>query len=90
MIIDHPDKEPTRTIVLSYSDSIRNGARSGLARSAPTESHRCRCIVLVSRLTREPRVPRARKLLLFGLVAYLHFRSISCPTSFQSLASSTM
>jgi ubiquinone/menaquinone biosynthesis C-methylase UbiE len=25
MIIDHPDKETTRTIVLSYSDSIRNG-----------------------------------------------------------------
>jgi ubiquinone/menaquinone biosynthesis C-methylase UbiE len=25
MIIDHPDKEATRTIVLSYSDSIRNG-----------------------------------------------------------------
>jgi ubiquinone/menaquinone biosynthesis C-methylase UbiE len=24
-IIDHPDKETTRTIVLSYSDSIRNG-----------------------------------------------------------------
>jgi ubiquinone/menaquinone biosynthesis C-methylase UbiE len=25
LIIDHPDKETTRTIVLSYSDSIRNG-----------------------------------------------------------------
>ena len=25
LIIDHPDKEATRTIVLSYSDSIRNG-----------------------------------------------------------------
>ena len=25
MIIDHPDKETTRTIVLTYSDSIRNG-----------------------------------------------------------------
>ena len=29
------------------------------------------CIVLVSRLTREPRVPRRRKLLLFGLIGYL-------------------
>jgi uncharacterized membrane protein YkvA (DUF1232 family) len=29
------------------------------------------CVVLVSRLAREPRVPRRRKLLLFGLVAYL-------------------
>jgi len=29
------------------------------------------CIVLVSRLAREPRVPRRRKLLLVGLVAYL-------------------
>jgi uncharacterized membrane protein YkvA (DUF1232 family) len=29
------------------------------------------CIVLVSRLAREPRVPRRRKLLLLGLVAYL-------------------
>ena len=29
------------------------------------------CIVLVSRLTREPRIPRRRKLLLLGLVAYL-------------------
>jgi SAM-dependent methyltransferase len=25
LIIDHPDKETTRTFVLSYSDSIRNG-----------------------------------------------------------------
>jgi SAM-dependent methyltransferase len=25
MIIDHPDKQTTRTIVLSYSDSLRNG-----------------------------------------------------------------
>lgn len=25
LIIDHPDKETTRTIILSYSDSIRNG-----------------------------------------------------------------
>lgn len=25
LIIDHPDKETTRTIVLSHSDSIRNG-----------------------------------------------------------------
>jgi ubiquinone/menaquinone biosynthesis C-methylase UbiE len=25
LIIDHPDKETTRTVVLSYSDSIRNG-----------------------------------------------------------------
>jgi len=25
LIIDHPDKETTRTIALSYSDSIRNG-----------------------------------------------------------------
>jgi ubiquinone/menaquinone biosynthesis C-methylase UbiE len=25
LIVDHPDKETTRTIVLSYSDSIRNG-----------------------------------------------------------------
>lgn len=25
LVIDHPDKETTRTIVLSYSDSIRNG-----------------------------------------------------------------
>lgn len=25
LIIDHPDKETTRTIVLSYSDSIRDG-----------------------------------------------------------------
>jgi uncharacterized membrane protein YkvA (DUF1232 family) len=29
------------------------------------------CILLVSRLAREPRVPRRRKLLLVGLVAYL-------------------
>jgi uncharacterized membrane protein YkvA (DUF1232 family) len=29
------------------------------------------CIVLVTRLTRDPRVPRSRKLLLLGLVAYL-------------------
>jgi uncharacterized membrane protein YkvA (DUF1232 family) len=29
------------------------------------------CIVLVSRLTRDPRVPRRRKLLLLGLVGYL-------------------
>ena len=29
------------------------------------------CIVLVTRLLREPRVPRRRKLLLLGLVAYL-------------------
>jgi uncharacterized membrane protein YkvA (DUF1232 family) len=29
------------------------------------------CIVLVSRLAREPAVPRRRKLLLVGLVAYL-------------------
>lgn len=29
------------------------------------------CIVLVTRLTRDPRVPRARKLLLFALVGYL-------------------
>ena len=29
------------------------------------------CIVLVSRLVREPAVPRRRKLLLVGLVAYL-------------------
>ena len=29
------------------------------------------CIVLVSRLAREPRVPRQRKVLLLGLVAYL-------------------
>ena len=29
------------------------------------------CIVLVSRLAREPRVPRRRKLLLLGLVGYL-------------------
>src|SRR3954463_4974071 len=29
------------------------------------------CIVLVTRLTRDPRVPRRRKLLLFALVAYL-------------------
>jgi ubiquinone/menaquinone biosynthesis C-methylase UbiE len=25
LIIDHPDKETTRTVVMSYSDSIRNG-----------------------------------------------------------------
>jgi ubiquinone/menaquinone biosynthesis C-methylase UbiE len=25
LVIDHPDKETTRTIVLSYSDSIQNG-----------------------------------------------------------------
>ena len=31
------------------------------------------CIVLVSRLTRDQRVPRRRKLLLLGLVAYLSF-----------------
>ena len=29
------------------------------------------CIVLVTRLTRDPRVPRCHKLLLFGLVGYL-------------------
>jgi uncharacterized membrane protein YkvA (DUF1232 family) len=29
------------------------------------------CIVLVTRLAREPRVPRRRKLLLFALVGYL-------------------
>lgn len=29
------------------------------------------CIVLVSRLAREPRIPRRRKLVLVGLVAYL-------------------
>ncbi len=29
------------------------------------------CIVLVTRLTRDPRVPRRRKVLLIGLVAYL-------------------
>ena len=29
------------------------------------------CIVLVGRLTRDPRVPRRRKLLLLGLAAYL-------------------
>ena len=29
------------------------------------------CIVLVSRLVRDPRVPRTRKLLLFALVGYL-------------------
>src|SRR5207247_5462367 len=29
------------------------------------------CIVLVTRLTRDPRVPRRRKLLLIGLAAYL-------------------
>jgi uncharacterized membrane protein YkvA (DUF1232 family) len=29
------------------------------------------CIVLVTRLAREPRVPRRRKLLLLGLVGYL-------------------
>ena len=25
LIIDHPDKETTRTVVLTYSDSIQNG-----------------------------------------------------------------
>jgi uncharacterized membrane protein YkvA (DUF1232 family) len=29
------------------------------------------CIVLVTRLARDPRVPRRRKLLLIGLIAYL-------------------
>ena len=29
------------------------------------------CIVLVTRLTRDPRVPRRRKLMLIALVAYL-------------------
>src|SRR5581483_1088096 len=29
------------------------------------------CVVLVGRLLRDPRVPRRRKLLLYGLVAYL-------------------
>jgi uncharacterized membrane protein YkvA (DUF1232 family) len=29
------------------------------------------CIVVVTRLARDPRVPRRRKLLLFGLVGYL-------------------
>jgi uncharacterized membrane protein YkvA (DUF1232 family) len=29
------------------------------------------CIVLVTRLVRDPRVPRRRKVLLFGLVGYL-------------------
>ena len=29
------------------------------------------CLVLVTRLTRDPRVPRRRKVLLLGLVAYL-------------------
>jgi uncharacterized membrane protein YkvA (DUF1232 family) len=29
------------------------------------------CVVLVTRLARDPRVPRRRKLLLLGLVAYL-------------------
>jgi len=29
------------------------------------------CIVLVTRLARDPRVPRRRKLVLFGLVGYL-------------------
>lgn len=42
----------------------RDDARA-LARFIPD------CIVLVSRLTREPRVPRRSKLLLLGLVAYL-------------------
>jgi len=29
------------------------------------------CIILITRLARDPRVPRRRKLLLFGLVGYL-------------------
>jgi ubiquinone/menaquinone biosynthesis C-methylase UbiE len=39
LIIDHPDKETTRTIVLTYSDSIRNG---WIGRQLPrlfTETH---------------------------------------------------
>ena len=42
----------------------RNDARA-LARFVPD------CIVLVSRLIRDPRVPRRRKLLLIAVVAYL-------------------
>ncbi len=43
----------------------RRGDARALARFIPD------CIVLVSRLARDPRVPRRRKLLLLGLVVYL-------------------
>ncbi len=43
----------------------RRGDARALARLVPD------CIVLVTRLVRDPRVPRRRKLLLLGLVGYL-------------------
>jgi uncharacterized membrane protein YkvA (DUF1232 family) len=43
----------------------RRGDARALARFVPD------CIVLVSRLARDPRVPRRRKLLLLALVGYL-------------------
>ena len=39
------------------------------------------CIVLVTRLTRDPRVPRRRKLLLLAVVGYLALPFDPFPTS---------
>ena len=47
------------------------------------------CIVLVTRLVRDPRVPRRRKLLLIALVAYLSLPFDLSLTSFPSPGNST-
>ena len=51
-------------VALLYASGRREDARA-LARFIPD------CIVLVHRLLHDPRVPRRRKLLLVGLIAYL-------------------
>ena len=48
------------------------------------------CIVLVTRLARDPRVPRRRKLLLIALVGYLALPFTLCPTSSPWPGNSTM
>src|SRR5256885_5484467 len=48
------------------------------------------CIVLVTRLARDSRVPRRRKLLLIALVAYLACHSTSSLTSSRWPDNSTM
>ena len=51
-------------VALLYASGRREDARA-LARFIPD------CIVLVHRLLHDPRMPRRRKLLLVGLIAYL-------------------
>lgn len=52
-------------LVLGLVAAGRRGEAQALATFVPD------CAVLVSRLARDPRVPRRRKLLLLGLAAYL-------------------